>query len=92
VTLHIIARFLELPERSMASGMSEQVRPGKRRHEMEQSHKAVDQLLHHSNHHDAAVTISSTPKRPWQAPTLEKLDLFGTGSSAPPGGDFTFSS
>ncbi len=59
---------------------------------MEQSHKAVDQLLHHSNHHDAAVTISSTPKRPWQAPTLEKLDLFGTGSSAPPGGDFTFSS
>jgi hypothetical protein len=45
---------------------------------MEQSHMSVDQLSRHSDHHDAAVTIPSTPKRPWQAPTLEKLDLFDT--------------
>jgi hypothetical protein len=59
---------------------------------MELSHMSVDQLSHHSNHHDAAVTTPSTAKRPWQAPTLEKLELFDTGSANPTGGDFTFSS
>jgi hypothetical protein len=59
---------------------------------MKQSHTPVEQLSYYSDHLDAAVTTPSTPKRPWQAPTLEKLDLFGTGSATPPGGDFTFSS
>lgn len=60
---------------------------------MEQSHMSVDQLSRQSDHYDAAVTTPSTPKRPWQAPTLEKLDLFGTGSSMPTIPlDFTFSS
>ena len=47
---------------------------------MEQSHMSADQ-------HDIAVTTPSTAKRPWQAPTLEKLDLFGTGSGPAPGSD-----
>lgn len=54
---------------------------------MEQSHNPVEQLSHHSDHREAAVTIPSTAKRPWQAPTLEKLDFFGTGVLSGPGSD-----
>jgi hypothetical protein len=60
--------------------MLHQPRLAKRRNEMEQSHMSADQ-------HDIAVTTPSTAKRPWQAPTLEKLDLFGTGSGPAPGSD-----
>ena len=60
---------------------------------MEQSHMPIDQLSRHSNDCEVAVTTPSIAKRPWQAPTLEKLDLFGTGSSMPTVPlDFTFSS